>query len=187
MPSQKECKICGAGTHSVDPPVQTIKTDKGSFDVCADCITKKICPQCIGNGTIFLKRGTAPAAVEKCDLCFGTGTYGYSNPLSTTEYLEDYKIIKVPTWVYNNLKQSKMLIERKKQYLNPTIVSPTRCPKCNHSMDSIKAKFEYFTCPNCHYTQQKVDLNASGNIALGFIIGLGVAALINSLSEDKKK
>ena len=48
-------------------------------------------------------------------------------------------------------------------------------------MKFVKVKFEYAKCPKCGYTQKKIDFSVGGSIALGIIIGLGAAALLDYL------
>ncbi|GAH39890.1 unnamed protein product, partial [marine sediment metagenome] len=145
----------------------------------------KVCPQCWGRGEIAIKRGSKPLKIELCDMCYGSGTIEYKK--SKPPNLEDYKMIKVPAWVYDNLKQAKLAIERKKLSIKSDFTSSNKCPRCKKPMETFKARFEYNRCLNCGYTQQKIDLSAAGNIALGIIIGLSTAALWQYLSDVKER
>lgn len=181
----KKCIICGAGEHPLDPAVKryVFRNDKRNlqFYICDECASQKVCPQCWGRGEIALKKGHKPMKIEVCDLCFGSGTLDYRK--SKTQNLEDYKMIKVPSWVYDNLKQTKLVLERKRLIPDTTLTSPDICPRCKKPMEILKVKYEYKKCLSCGYTQQKINFATAGNIALGMIISLGAAALWQHLSE----
>jgi len=180
---KKVCCICGMGDLPSDPVVKTYVFGKMSFDVCSKCVSQKICPQCRGRGEILVKKAGQPATVQVCDLCFGSGFVEYS--ASTTFDLETQKMVKVPAWVYENLRQLKLQIERKPTTITTEIASPKFCPKCGEPMESIKMKYEYVKCPKCGYTQQKINFSVGGSMALGIVIGLGAAILLSYLSNAK--
>lgn len=176
------CIVCGGGEHHLDPPVKKYKFNKSQFYVCNECAAQKICPQCRGRGEIALKERGDPVKIQTCDLCFGTGSVNYRTSLSPN--LEDYKMIKVPAWVYDNLKQTKIALERKRVALNPDLTAPDICPRCGERMETLNLKYEYNKCLTCGYTQQRIDFSATGHIALGIIIGLGAAALWHYITEN---
>lgn len=178
---KKLCCICSVGDLSLDPVVKTYTFGKMSFEVCSKCVSQKICPQCHGRGEILLKKAGQPATIQVCDLCLGSGFVEYST--SKAFDLETQKMVKLPAWAYDNLRQAKLQIERRGINMGAELVSPKICPKCGKPMESIKVKYEYVKCPKCGYTQQKINFSVGSNIALGIIIGLGTAALLSYLND----
>lgn len=179
---RKICRVCGTGGHHLDTPVMKYTFKNKQFYVCRECTTQKICPQCQGRGEVAHKSRSAAVKIETCDVCLGSGSVNYS--ASVRPNLENYKMIKVPAWVYDNLKQTKIALERKRVELNPDLTSPDLCPRCGDSMETLNLKYEYNKCLSCGYTQQKIDFSTTGHIALGIVIGLGAAALWRYLAEN---
>ena len=181
--TKKICCTCGARNSQMGAVVKTYSLKNGKFDVCLKCVSKKICPQCRGRGEILVKRKEdKPASIQTCSSCSGTGVIEYIQPNAIN--LEVPKMVKIPSWVYENLRQAKLQVERKGIAI-PKIISPQECPNCKNQLESVRAQFEYIKCPECGYTQKRMELSAGGNIALGIIIGLGAAALLNYLSDTK--
>ena len=183
MRKNKTCFICTAGDYPSDPPVRQYTWGDHSFYVCDDCATKKICPQCWGRGEIAVKKPGKPFGILVCDLCRGSGYVEYNERSDP----EEYKMIKVPAWVYNNLKQTRIAMERHRLNPKKDLTALKNCPACNTEMKNFKLKYEYDVCEKCGYTQQRIDLSATGHIALGIIIGLGAAALWKYLSKNTER
>jgi DNA-directed RNA polymerase subunit RPC12/RpoP len=100
-----------------------------------------------------------------------------------------YKNIKIPEETYISLKELRKILAKKgydsldekfRQFLD---YKPKKCPKCNHEMDGIVITAEYYKCPNCNFQQPLFKLETSGAIAIGTLIGLGIAGLIYLLTK----
>lgn len=103
---------------------------------------------------------------------------------------EQYKSIKVPQWVYENLEQAKLTIARKgTESLPQEVLSPECCPICTSAMEKLELKYSYKKCPHCGYMQQ--DFKASSNFLKGALIGgsvgLGLSLLFYYLLPKNKK
>lgn len=102
------------------------------------------------------------------------------------EKKKDYRGIKVPKDIYENLKELKEVIIDKglssisKDFINYV---PRNCPKCNAEMDSVEIKFGYHHCPNCEFKYPEIKLGLGGSLALGTLIGLGIAGIIYLLTR----
>ena len=106
------------------------------------------------------------------------------------EKTKDYRGIKVPEDVYNNLNELKEIIIQNglnsisKDFINYV---PKKCPKCEGEMESIEVKFGYHQCPNCNFKYPEIKLGLGGSLALGTLVGLGIASIIYLLTKDKNK
>ncbi len=96
----------------------------------------------------------------------------------------EYKNIKIPESTYEAVKRAQMeLVNHGLGNIPSELVK--KCPFCETTMGSIIVGYSYAECPKCHYQQQQFNLNAGGTFALGIVIGLGVAALVSRLNEEK--
>ena len=103
----------------------------------------------------------------------------YMNP-------NDYRSIKVPAWVYQNIQQAELSLQRKGlENLPQEVIAPTQCPVCRMGLEVFEAKYEYRHCPQCGYMQQ--DFTAASNFFLGVVVGLGLALLLNALTEGEER
>lgn len=109
---------------------------------------------------------------------------------------DEYKSLKVPTWVYNNAQQLRAdLVRGGIEQLPEKLRAPTRCPCCSGSVDhvsaSVKVSYDYVRCrnPQCNYKQQvftaKGHLVAS--IGLGVLLGLGITAIVAASTNKTPK
>ena len=57
------------------------------------------------------------------------------------------------------------------------------CPQCGNHMDGISINYNSLNCPHCGFADQSVLITATGALALGAIVALGAAALIQLLSQ----
>ena len=58
------------------------------------------------------------------------------------------------------------------------------CPQCGKPINGLKITYEHLHCSSCGYQDDNAAITAVGAFALGAIIALGAAALINMLSEE---
>ena len=102
----------------------------------------------------------------------------------------DYKAIKIPKDAYDSLKDLKKAIIQKgtnsidKDFANFT---PKYCPNCKTKLKNFESKFAYYQCPKCGFKVPKINIGLGGSLALGSLIGLGVAGIIYLLTKDDKK
>lgn len=98
----------------------------------------------------------------------------------------DYKGIKVPEEVYEDLNELKEIIIRNglssisNDFINYV---PKSCPKCNTEMDSVEVNLGYHHCPNCEFKYPEIKLGLGGSLAIGTLIGLGIAGIIYLLTR----
>ena len=98
----------------------------------------------------------------------------------------DYKGIKVPKDVYDDLNELKEIIIRNGlSSISNDFISyvPKKCPKCRTEMDSVEVKFGYHHCPNCEFKYPEIKLGLGGSLAIGTLIGLGIAGIIYLLTR----
>ena len=60
---------------------------------------------------------------------------------------------------------------------------PKNCPKCNTEMDSVEVNLGYHHCPNCEFKYPEIKIGLGGNLAIGTLIGLGIAGIIYLLAR----
>ncbi len=99
---------------------------------------------------------------------------------------KEFKAIKIPEETYNSLKELKKVIIQKglNSFSNDFIsYNPQYCPECGDEMDSVEIKFGFYDCPNCQFKYPEIKLGLGGSIALGTLIGLGIAGLIYLLAK----
>ena len=99
---------------------------------------------------------------------------------------KDYKAIKVPKETYESLKElKKVIIQKGLNSLSNEVINyePKYCPECNSEMDSVEVRMGYHHCPNCDFKYPKINLGLGGSIALGTLIGLGIAGLVYLLTR----
>ncbi len=67
--------------------------------------------------------------------------------------------------------------------------TPENCPECGSEMNSIELRLGYYNCPNsnCNFKYPKIDIGLGGSIALGTLVGLGIAGLIYLITKKDKK
>jgi hypothetical protein len=107
---------------------------------------------------------------------------------------EDYKSLKVPTWVYENVQQARAdLVRRGIASVPPSLTAPKQCPRCHGAVTQVAATatvhFEQVQCAGCGYRQQT--FAATGHLVagmgLGVLLGLGIAALLESTNRPAPK
>ena len=96
-----------------------------------------------------------------------------------------YRDVKVPEPIYQNtqiLRQKALDLGFRE--IRDEIGSSAQCPLCQAPMEQFRAEYQYNTCSNCGFSQQQIAAGGSGALGLGVIIGLGLAALAQLLSES---
>jgi len=100
-------------------------------------------------------------------------------------YVQQYRSIKVPVWVYENWKQAELALKRRGAEdvapLPAEILAPPRCPACHSRMRSFELRYSYRRCERCGYTQQ--DLTATSNFLGGAVLGVALTLLFKALSD----
>ena len=99
-----------------------------------------------------------------------------------------YNNIRIPNSTYESLIDLKTLLRKKGLDQLPKDLikfEPRKCPQCNYSMNEIQFKGSISHCPNCGFTQPVLKLEVGGALALGALIGLGIAGLIYLLTKDE--
>jgi len=104
---------------------------------------------------------------------------------------EDYKAIKVHKNTYESLQElKKVIVQNGLKSLSNDVIDyiPHNCPECGIEMDSIELQLGYYNCPNskCNFKYPKIVIGLGGSIALGTLIGLGIAGLIYLLTRKDK-
>lgn len=103
------------------------------------------------------------------------------------EKKKDYKGIKVPKEVYDDISELKEIIIQNglnsisNDFLN---YIPRNCPKCDTKMNSVEVKVGYHHCPNCEFKYPEIKPGLGGNLAIGTLITLGVAGIIYLLNQN---
>jgi hypothetical protein len=107
---------------------------------------------------------------------------------------DDYKSLKVPTWVYENAVGVQNDVLRKGiDSLPQEVLRPRHCPRCHHEVRFLEAtaevKFARMACPHCNYKQQT--FSATGHlvagVGLGVLLGLGIACLLETQKEPPRR
>lgn len=95
-----------------------------------------------------------------------------------------HRTVAIPTWAYDNACAARgMLARRGFDALPKDIRDPAVCPSCDAVLTRTD---EYVTCPGCGYVQGIVSATG-GPVGLGFILGLGVAALVAASKRAKPR
>lgn len=100
---------------------------------------------------------------------------------------KDYRAIKVKKDTYESLQElKKVIVQKGLNSLSDNIIdyTPKHCPECGAEMDSVEVSIKYHNCPNCSFKYPKFKLGLGGSLALGTLIGLGIAGLIYLLTKD---
>lgn len=103
---------------------------------------------------------------------------------------KDYRAIKVKKDTYESLQElKKVIVQKGLNSLSDNIIdySPKFCPECGNLIDSADIRNQFLKCPSCSFKYPKFDLGLGGSLALGTLIGLGIAALIYLLTKDENK
>lgn len=96
--------------------------------------------------------------------------------------IQHYRSIKVPGWVYTNWKQAELALQRRGEAaLSKEVLAPSICPACRTEMHTLEMKYQYRSCDRCGYTQQ--DLSTTSNFLGGMVLGVGLALLLQALSD----
>lgn len=98
-----------------------------------------------------------------------------------------YKSVKIPEWAYENVLAARgELARRGLNALDPDVLAPPTCPRCKGPVELAAQKVQ---CHACGYRQEAVMESAGGggaSLALGVLIGLGIAALLSSIDGDER-
>jgi len=103
---------------------------------------------------------------------------------------KEYRGLKVPNEIYEDLTELKEIIIRNglsslsNDFINYV---PKRCPKCKTEMDSVKVNLGYHHCPKCEFKYPEIKLGLGGSLAIGTLIGLGIAGIIYLLTQKNEK
>jgi len=103
---------------------------------------------------------------------------------------KEYQAIKVPRDTYESLKDLKnVIIQQGLNSVSDELINytPKYCPKCGSEMESIEVKAGFHYCTNCKFKFPKFELGLGGSLALGTLIGLGIAGIIYLLTKDRNK
>jgi len=110
--------------------------------------------------------------------------------INMTPKNEEFKAIKVPKGTYESLKElKKVIIQQGLSNISNDFIDyvPKHCPECGSEMNSVELKVGYYHCPNCQFKYPKVSIGLGGGIALGTLIGLGIAGIIYLLTKKDKE
>ena len=106
------------------------------------------------------------------------------------EEKKDYRAIKVKKETYESLQElKKVIVQKGLNSLSDNIIEykPKYCPECGTLMDNVDVSNKFLKCPKCSFKYPKFDLGLGGSLALGTLIGLGIAGLIYLLTKDEDK
>ena len=81
---------------------------------------------------------------------------------------------------WKNLNEIWPLVHNKDEFINYV---PNKCPECNTERDSLEVKSGYHHCPKCNFKFPSVKLGLGGGLAIGTLIGLGIAGIIYLLTK----
>jgi len=97
-----------------------------------------------------------------------------------------YRDIKIPEPLYESARILRQhTFEAGFGQIPRRIISPTKCPLCEGSLETFQAAYQYVRCTNCGYSQQQLAAVGSGALGLGVIIGLGLAALAHMIADSE--
>jgi len=100
---------------------------------------------------------------------------------------KEFKAIKVPKETYDSLQElRKVIVQNGLNSLSNDIINyePKYCPECGIEMDGFEVKASYYKCPKCTFQYPKFEIGLGGSLALGTLIGLGIASLIYLLTKN---
>jgi hypothetical protein len=100
---------------------------------------------------------------------------------------KDYRAIKVKKDTYESLQElKKVIVQKGLNSLSDNIIDYTLkyCPECGTVMDSVEISLKYQNCPSCSFKYPRFKLGLGGSLALGTLIGLGIAGLIYLFTKD---
>lgn len=103
---------------------------------------------------------------------------------------KDYRAIKVKKDTYESLQElKKVIVQKGLNSLSDDIIDyrPKFCPECGNLMENADIRNQFLKCPNCSFKYPKFELGLGGSLALGTLIGLGIAGLIYLLTKDENK
>ena len=92
------------------------------------------------------------------------------------------KLVRCSNFEYAQLEQARVELAKKGTDRLPSL-KPV-CPQCGNQLDGFKISYEHLQCPSCGYQEDNLAVTAIGAFALGAIIALGAAALMDMLSEE---
>ncbi len=96
-----------------------------------------------------------------------------------------YKTIKIPEPTYNAIKKAQIeLANVGIRNIPDEIVE--KCPFCDTTLNSVAINYQYAECPKCHYQHQTFNIGTKGTLAIGIIVGIGVAAFIYSMRNNQR-
>ncbi len=101
----------------------------------------------------------------------------------------DYKAVKIPKETYESLQElKKVIVQQGLSKISDDFINyvPKKCPECNTEMNSLEVKIGYHHCPKCKFKFPSVKLGLGGGLALGTLIGLGIAGIIYLLTKKDK-
>jgi len=99
---------------------------------------------------------------------------------------KEFRGIKVPKEVHDDLSELKeIIIQNGLSSISNDFINyvPKNCPKCNTEMDSVEISLGYHHCPNCEFKYPEIKLGLGGSLAIGTLIGLGIAGIIYLLNR----
>jgi len=103
---------------------------------------------------------------------------------------KDYRAIKVKKDTYESLQElKKVIVQKGLNSLSDNIIDyrPKFCPECGTAMNKANLSNKFIKCTQCSFKYPKFDLGLGGSLALGTLIGLGIAGLIYLLTKDEDK
>ena len=108
-----------------------------------------------------------------------------SNEFSSKRSSVPYRDIKVPEPIYQNTQILRQkALDLGFGQIRDEIGSGSECPLCQSPMEQFRVEYQYNKCPKCGFSQQQIAAGGSGALGLGVIIGLGLAALAQLLSDS---
>lgn len=100
----------------------------------------------------------------------------------------DYKTVKVPGWVYDNARVAQAeVLNRGFEAVPVGLREPPHCPVCASAVRHLTVGYQHIECTSCGYQQQTLAASGSNlaTVGIGFLLGLGVAALLGGLSGSQ--
>jgi hypothetical protein len=91
-------------------------------------------------------------------------------------------LVRLSEFEYAQLEKARDELMKKGIANLPNVQS--LCPRCGNQLDGFKISYEHLKCSHCDYEENTAGLTAVGGFALGLIVALGAAALIQILSQS---